>query len=201
MEAGAISFLFLREADPDCLDESETRLLGGFASESRRVQFVLGRTALRTLAGSLLGIPPREVALRVRPSGAPFLDGEGLRFSLSHSGGGALAAAASGPVGCDLEAPPVRSRDELSIADRFFPPAERRELRACGEVERRDLFLRLWTRKEAAFKCGVLDWTACLARPWLEGINTLEDGNMELSEPHGLPPGWSASLALWTPRG
>jgi 4'-phosphopantetheinyl transferase EntD len=197
MDAGAVSFLFLREPDPDCLDESETRRLEAFASLSRRAEFVLGRTALRTLAGGILGVSPREVPLRVGPSGAPYLEGCELRISLSHSGGGALAAAAQGPVGCDLEAPSARNRDALLVADRFFSPLERQELRACGEDERHDLFLRMWNRKEAAFKCGVLDWTECMVHAWRDGRNELEGGTMDLSEPKGLPPGWRASLALW----
>jgi phosphopantetheinyl transferase len=201
IEPGRVCFLFSQEPDPDCLDESEIRRLAQFGSESRRAQFVLGRTALRTLVGKIMDVPAREIPLGLRPSGAPFLVGEGLRLSLSHSGGGALAAAALGPVGCDLEAPSGRDRDALMVADRFFSPQERQELRDCPQQLRQKLFLGMWNRKEAVFKCGVLDWTACMVHPWREGENPLEGGSMLLSQPRGLPPGWHASLAQWMPQG
>src|ERR1035437_1142303 len=159
-----LQHLFTQDPDLRCLSVEEMAQLSGM-SERRREQFALGRTALRTLVGGILDLPAAKVPLWVSNSGAPILEGGLLHLSLSHSGNGALATAAPMPIGCDLEAPPRRPRDALALAERFFHPSEARLPRETPEDLRQILFLRLWTRKEAAFKCGALDWPQSLLHP------------------------------------
>lgn len=194
-----VRHLFTRTPDIECLCESEVVQAEGMG-ERRRAQFLLGRTALRTLAGQVLGVAPRDVPLAISGSGAPHLSSGELHLSLSHSGDGALAAVADTPVGCDLEALHGRARDFTALAERFFPPSEAESIRSSPAEDQQILFLSFWTRKEAAFKCGVLDWPRCLRHPWLQGANALEAGSMALRAPEGLPEGWIGSLALWRPR-
>jgi hypothetical protein len=133
--------------------------------------------------------------MEVAPNGAPILESGALFVSLSHSGNGALAALATAPVGCDLEAPPRRSRYALALAARFFHPDELEDLLQTPQADRESRFLRLWTRKEAVFKSGAMDWSQSLAHPWRDGENTIGSGRLLLSNPVGLPVGWVGTIA------
>jgi 4'-phosphopantetheinyl transferase len=121
-----------------------------------RARFIIARAALRALLGAWLGRAPSRIRFDVGPHGKPALRARAgdapLHFSVSHSGSLALLAiSADGPVGVDVE----RERDlpnALPLAERFFSPAERREVRAERPAERSRLFLSLWTAKEAVLK-------------------------------------------------
>lgn len=203
----AVSFLspaapscrFVQIPDPDCLSDAERERMAGFSSPMRRAQFLLGRTALRTLCGQILSCPPCEVPLLVLPNGAPALEGRHLLLSLSHSAEGALAAAATVPVGCDLEAPPHRPRDVLALAQRFFSPDEAARLGSLEPSQRHAAFLAQWTRKEAAYKSGAVDWPVAVATPWQDGDNPIPGGCLRIGPPEGLPEGWTARIALHFP--
>ena len=194
-----LQYLFTRSPDIESLSDLES-VRAEAMEVRRREQFVLGRTALRTLAGKILGVPAREVPLEISESGAPILSNAAFHVSLSHSGCGALAAVAGTPVGCDLESLHGRAKDFPALADRFFHASEARTIRDAAPEVRQILFLRSWTRKEAAYKCGVLDWSRCLRHPWSEGDNALEAGTMVLRDPDGLQEGWIGSLAIWSPK-
>src|SRR5688572_20859640 len=74
-----------------------------------------------------------------------------LRFNLSHAGERALIAVSLGrEVGVDIEE--VRPIESLTLADRFFAPAEFRAIEALSPAARTDAFFRCWTRKEAFIK-------------------------------------------------
>lgn len=192
--------LFLRSPDPDCLSAPERERMTGFGSDLRRAQFRLGRTALRQIAASTLGCAPSEVPLEIAPNGAPFLPGTGLHLSLSHSADAALAVLAPHPVGCDLEAPPRRQRDVLALARCFFAPEEAQLLEALEPSVRSMPFLAMWTRKEAVYKSGAVDWPAALTTAWQSGDNLAVQGNIRLSTPELLPEGWIANIARHLPR-
>lgn len=75
-----------------------------------------------------------------------------LSFNLSHSGHWlAIGIIARAEIGVDLqefrEAPST-----LKMARRYFHPEEVEQLQASAGEERRELFYRLWTLKEAFFK-------------------------------------------------
>lgn len=193
----APKYRFVQQPDPACLSEAEQIRMEGFGSPVRRAQFLLGRTALRQLAAAHLGCVPAEVPLALAPSGAPVLPGTGLYLSLSHSLDGALAVLAPHPVGCDLEAPPLRPRDVLALSHRFFSPSESALLEALDPAERTAAFLTQWTRKEAAYKSGAVDWPEAVATAWQEGPNPLAQGHLFLTVPDELPDGWTARIALF----
>ena len=74
-----------------------------------------------------------------------------FHFNLSHSGQYVCCAVAEEEVGIDIQR--MRPLKNTRLAERFFSQKENELLRACGsEVERRELFYRIWVRKEAYAK-------------------------------------------------
>ncbi len=92
---------------------------------------------------------PAGISLSYGPYGKPFLPGEDLCFSLSHSGEYVMLAAGRRKCGCDLEQIETAN---LDIARRFFHPAEYRQLGEAPSEKRNHLFYRFWTLKESYMK-------------------------------------------------
>jgi 4'-phosphopantetheinyl transferase len=119
-------------------------------------RFILAHAALRLFLASCLGAEPATVRYESGVSGKPHLAAglAPLEFNLSHSEELALVAAArQRGVGVDVE----RLRDvpeALGIADVYFSRPERKELHSLQPSERREAFLRCWTRKEAETKAS-----------------------------------------------
>ncbi len=84
-------------------------------------------------------------------NGKPYLsEYPEVHVSLSHSGEAVMCAVSDGEVGCDIE----RLGDaDISLAARFFHPAEQARLAAAPKAEKRTLFYRIWTAKESFAKC------------------------------------------------
>lgn len=84
--------------------------------------------------------------------GKPYLREYPWFFNLSHSGAYVFCAVSDREVGADIQQ--CAAADLEKLAQRFFSERENHALTACrSEEERRQLFFRLWTRKEA---CGKL---------------------------------------------
>ncbi|MET9960480.1 4'-phosphopantetheinyl transferase superfamily protein [Streptomyces sp. NPDC006326] len=154
----------LRASEQPLRPDSATPLRGEEAA--RRARFVhprdrhrytAGRLGLRRLLGAYLGQEPDEVVF-VRqpctvcggPSGRPAPAVPGLHFSLSRSADLVLYAVGRTPVGVDVEASSPTDVDD-AVRD-LLHPQERAELDALAPAERREAFLRCWTRKEAYLK-------------------------------------------------
>lgn len=122
-------------------------------SEERREE---ARGTLREILAGYLGGAPEDVAVAVDERGKPRLAAGGppLRFNLSHSGGLALVAVASGgiEVGIDVEALRPR-RDLVRLAARWLPAADVEAVAAASEAAREEVFYAAWTRHEARTKC------------------------------------------------
>lgn len=132
----------------------------GTAPEPQKRSLV-SHVALRLVLGELTGAAPESIRFERHCGhcggaghGKPYLVRRSdLDFSLSHSGGLALIAAARGRrVGADVER--VRARtDVLAIARGSLSARERRTIESLGTHEaRREAFFRCWTRKEAYLK-------------------------------------------------
>jgi 4'-phosphopantetheinyl transferase len=134
------------------LSPDEVARTDGFALDKPRRAFVAGRTALRSLLGCYLGLPPDSLPIVVDPHGKPRLVDGALYFNLAHSGSLALIAVTRGcEIGVDVEL--LRAVDRAhEIAARNFHPAEAAAIRTASAAELPDVFLRLWTRKEAVLK-------------------------------------------------
>jgi 4'-phosphopantetheinyl transferase len=134
------------------LSPDERARVDGFALDKPRRAYVAGRTALRSLLGRYLGLPPISLPIVVDPNGKPRLVDGALYFNLAHSGSLALIAVTRGcEIGVDLEV--VRPVDHAhEIAAHNFHPAEAAAIRAASGPDLPKAFMRLWTCKEAVLK-------------------------------------------------
>jgi 4'-phosphopantetheinyl transferase len=135
------------------LDAAERDRAGRFRFAVDRDRFVSRRGQLRRLLGGYLGRPAAAIGYGETGNSKPVIgDGDGLRFSLSHSDDMALCAVARGiELGCDIE----RHRPDLAdpeVARRLFAPAEYQAIEALPESQRSAAFFNCWTRKEAFVK-------------------------------------------------
>jgi 4'-phosphopantetheinyl transferase len=139
-----------------CLSADERTRAAEFRIADPRRRFVMARSALRTLLGKHLGVPPETIEFGSRASGKPTLHsrhaGGTLRFNLSHSGDFALIGITRGSeIGVDVER--VRAMQHLEqIAQRYFHPAEVDEVLGAPAGLRDQAFMRCWTNKEAVLK-------------------------------------------------
>ncbi|GAA4251971.1 4'-phosphopantetheinyl transferase family protein [Dactylosporangium darangshiense] len=124
-----------------------------------RRRFAAAHAALQRIVRERLGgAEPRWTR---GPNGKPAVEGEPLRFNLSHAGDYALVAVAHArDVGADLQ-DLVPGLDFAAMARRWFPPAEAGLVEALGPGE----FARLWARKEAVVKAAGDRLTRGLALP------------------------------------
>lgn len=102
---------------------------------------VLADALARRALGALSGRPGHTLRFAARPGGKPYAPGLGLEFSLSHSGGLVLCAAAPFPVGADLQ----RVRP-------VSPALTQRMARAGYQGGSQADFFRWWVEQEAAGK-------------------------------------------------
>ncbi len=89
---------------------------------------------------------PWKCRISTEDKGKPFFEGRPFEFSLSHSGSLWMCAFSDGPLGLDLQI--VRDCDCHKLAERFFLREEARAVKEQG----RDMFFRIWVRKEAYCK-------------------------------------------------
>ena len=159
---------------------------------------LVARGLLRAILVEHLGGSPHEVALTVGEAGKPRLAGSPppLRFSLSHSSGlVAVCLHASNEVGIDIEHL-ARDVDVDVLARTLLAPEDAARVTAAG-ADRKDVFLRLWTRREALGKAAGrgLDWHAGGpgARAWLTARPTGGDWHVHDVD---APAGFLAAVAV-----
>jgi phosphopantetheinyl transferase len=156
-----VGYTKLRELRPAELalvpgDEQERE----FGADSRRNQFLCGRSLLRLMLQEYTGRPAASHGIAVADGGKPVCT-DGTPISIAHSGDTvACAIAARGGIGIDLERIDLR-RNRLPVAQRFFDAEEARWL----EGQPADRFLMLWVLKEA--------WVKLHGRSIFGGLNGL----------------------------
>ncbi|MCI4661744.1 MAG: 4'-phosphopantetheinyl transferase superfamily protein [Neomegalonema sp.] len=135
------------------LSEPETERAERYRFEKDQRRFIIGRAWLRKCLGRYLDVDPGIVPLRTGRHGKPELPQE-LRFNLTRSSEHAMIALSwRRPLGVDLEIQDrERGTHNSAIADTLFSSSERRVLSQADPERAADLFLRLWTRKEALAK-------------------------------------------------
>jgi phosphopantetheinyl transferase len=143
----------------------ERRVVADFRFEKRRRDWLAGRLAAKAASLALLRseggpvLAAEDIEVRTAPTGRPEVlihgaPSDGLRTTISHSGGAAGAAAYrerdAGVVGLDLE----RIADvDTALFPIAFTDAEVAWIHgAAAPAERRERVLRLWTSKEAVLK-------------------------------------------------
>ncbi len=139
------------------LTPEETARANGYKLPEPRRVFILARGLLRLELAKRLRCKPGEIQFDLRPSGKPDLqrtdpDRPDWRFSVSHTGPHVAIAFCRGTdVGLDIEKLD-RTVEPLTIAKRYFTPAELAALKAWPDAQRSRAFLAGWTRKEAIVK-------------------------------------------------
>ncbi len=113
----------------------------------------MGSGLCRIAVSQVLELPPAPIDFRIDygEKGKPYLRDYPFYFNLSHSGEYVACAVSDSEVGVDIQrCSPADGECLGRLARRFFSEEERRALEQCGDgEERRRLFYRLWTRKEA----------------------------------------------------
>jgi 4'-phosphopantetheinyl transferase len=121
---------------------------------SGRLILAVSRMVLKYTAAAALQVPAERLDLAYLPGGRPVLRGLGadLRVSLAHTDELIVVGVSrTGPVGVDAE-PAGRTICFEALRDHVCTAEEARLLEALPEEERTEMFLRLWTLKEAYAK-------------------------------------------------
>ncbi|HEY0869238.1 MAG TPA: 4'-phosphopantetheinyl transferase superfamily protein [Acidothermaceae bacterium] len=132
------------------LPEHEQRRATAMRLDSRRRNFVLGRTLLRAAVARVAGGRPDAVVVEIEPSGRPVLARplDSFSVSIAHSGGYVVVGVANRPIGVDVEQ--LRHSVRFPrVAARVCSPDELRALDAMTDAARERAFLTVWSRKEA----------------------------------------------------
>lgn len=137
------------------LDQDERSRAERFHFERDRLRFVTAHGLVRCVLGWYLQETPQSLRFNYGPSGKPALAARcasDMCFNLSHTSDVALLGLARRrEIGIDIElVRPGLAQDR--IAERFFAPAEVRELRAIPVADQDQAFFACWTRKEAYIK-------------------------------------------------
>jgi 4'-phosphopantetheinyl transferase len=136
------------------LSADEVSRAARFVFPRDRDHFIVARGRLRELLGKYLHCSPDAMQFKTGRYGKPSLldDRDPLRFNLSHSHGLALYGFCMGrELGIDTEKIRPGFAGE-GIAERYFSPAEQRDLAELPKELRDTAFFLCWTRKEAYIK-------------------------------------------------
>ncbi len=158
-----------------------------------------------------MGIAPAAVAIQRGARGRPQLADTDRRidFNVSHTHDVALIAVAldipaGQRIGVDVERAD-RAVGADRLARKFLTAREQATLAGQAPDERRRLFLRYWTCKEAMSKAtgdGLIAPFRQLDVDLVEGLRLLAGPAPYVPErwslhPVGVPAGWFATVALW----
>ena len=138
------------------LDSEECSRSQRFIHPQPERQFVYTRSALRALLCGWLRISNQRLSFEASSHGKPFALVDGIPaevgFNVSHSGThGLIAITERGRLGVDVEEGSVPYNVER-LGESVFAPEERADIaKACGQ-QKIDLFLTIWTAKEALLK-------------------------------------------------
>jgi 4'-phosphopantetheinyl transferase len=134
-----------------CLSADEVSRYSSYRHSCDAERFLLGRSLLRTLLASLLGLSPAEVRIVTGRHGKPFCL-NGPEFNVSHSGDLVLIAVhPTSAVGVDVEANPGPA-DWESIAARVLPADVCLAIHALPRQRQISAFLQAWCHLEAQLK-------------------------------------------------
>lgn len=124
-----------------------------FHFERDRHTYLVSHALTRCVLSRYSAVQPSEWQFVRNQYGRPEIANQSdLRFNLSHTKGlVACVTTTSNDVGVDVETR-KRMNDLRAIAERFFSPAEVRELLALPTERQRNRFFELWTLKESYIK-------------------------------------------------
>ena len=136
---------------------------------------------------------PARIQYRYGEFGKPYFENLPYYFSISHSAEYVFLVLSTQEVGADIQY--VNAGVREGIVRRFFSEAEREIWMRCGEeTERRELFYKLWCRKEAYAKLTGEGIPAVLGKNMMEAEN--EDFRLEEYQLFGKQPGEKYQLVI-----
>lgn len=138
------------------LDDDERTRAARFHFETDRQLYTLSHALVRrALCAYIPTVTPEAWRFRRTPTGRPAIADDAhawLRFSLTHTDGcAALVVTRDADAGIDLESR-ARTPDIPGIASRWFTTEEADRVRDAAVPDRLDVFLQIWTMKEAYLK-------------------------------------------------
>lgn len=145
------------------LSNTEQERLATLHHPQQAQDYQFSRQLLRTILANLLNCSATDIQYQIHAKGKPSLEqnvfkSNTIEFNMSHSGSWLAVAVAIHPVGVDLEIASSRPRPWLKLAERFFTATETLWLQNQPDAEHANLFLQMWTQKEATLKavgCGL----------------------------------------------
>jgi 4'-phosphopantetheinyl transferase len=126
-----------------------------------RETYISCHAILRLVLAQYLNVKPSDLIFQVGANGKPGLVGNPVFFNITHTNDAfAIVVFKDSPVGLDLERI-NRKIDIHSIIKTYFSKDEREYiLKPSTDLETKDRFFLLWTRKEAMLKAlgvGIID--------------------------------------------
>jgi 4'-phosphopantetheinyl transferase len=135
------------------LNKDEVLKASRFLHDKDRASFLVRRTALRILLNRYTDIPASKIEFIVGKNKKPELrsDSNKIRFNVSHSGELILIAISDTEIGVDIE----RIESGLNYSDILKHAFNEQEINRIEEAtDSREVFFKLWTRKEALCKAS-----------------------------------------------
>lgn len=169
------------------VDDRTSRWLAGFTNDLKC--YSVGELLCR-----LQKQPRLQLSYRYGENGKPYFRDLPFCFNLSHSGEYVLCALSTTEIGVDIQQ--RRGKNEAKLARRFFSEREIMALEQAG-TDGRELFYRLWARKEAYGKLtgrGVLD---ALEIDLLPGKDVSTENRSSSDKGQASPKSVSDSPGVW----
>ena len=133
------------------LNEQERQRAAKFINPLHGDRWTVARGYLRSLLSDYLDIPPARINFNYGAQGKPELEGNPIRFNLSHSHDRAVyIISAKHSVGIDIEY--IHNLAAGDLVDRFFSPAEQKIFHSLPASLQQAAFFHAWTQKEAYLK-------------------------------------------------
>lgn len=166
------------EVGVNLLSPAEKARANAFRFPKHQNRYVRGRALLRQKLSRLISVPADKIEIKEEERGKPFLKDEALSFNLSHSGDLAIYGFSTShrQIGIDLELFD-RELDVDGLSKHYFSALECLELNQFPGSEKKEMFLKIWTAKEARMKLTG------------EGLH-LDPRSIELTFRNGVPSGF-----------
>lgn len=123
-----------------------------YSSTADASAFLTTRFYLRKILSTFLNVDPITIKLSYSKMGKPYLPESDVHFNISHSNGVfAIGVALGTEIGVDVE----YLRREIDISKMqgvLFTQDEQKIIANCNQELTKQLFIDLWTRKEAILK-------------------------------------------------
>lgn len=115
---------------------------------AKQAQRLTAECVFRTVISKMTDCDPKAVAVLKTELGKPFVSGENIEISISHTKTAVAVAISDGAVGVDIE--DLRPANPRAV-ERFFSEKEK-EYVYSDNSDKTARFFEIWTRKEAVVK-------------------------------------------------